>query len=631
MTWRSPMCMRASVLSLLLACPLAAFAALELWPSLATLALVPATLAGAALGLTLWNARRTARRGGRADVDTAAQSRVLLGAALAGGLFLAALVLLAGVEAGHAALVELTRAAPDTTAESTAPEVASEDAAERRQRTRPLAHEAMDDMLDFVTEGSGSLVSDAEVLWVHAISPPCEDPVLYLRHLVLDRLAPEGIVASDRRAPARRLDADDGARDGWVQLGAAPAGVPVHTFTIEARPLTLAARGWTILPLPTPALSVALEPVRYSPDGPAVVDGLQRRAFTYECTAGLVRTTRRELEQRPCIAPGSAARGAAGRYLELPAESPALRVLARHARRATRGADTDVERVLALAAYLQAFDYSLESSGFRGVDALADFVERRRGHCTEFAGAAMVMLRLSGVPARVAVGFTASRAPDGGWVARERNAHAWLEVPFEGLGWLTFDPTPSIGRADGEVSRWTPLDDEPPPSLARAPHTSQWLAEVADAWGAWIAGDLGLAAALRSGADALPRGSALAALVLAAALAAATWLLRRRPGRPGGFDAETRPAGRPATVARDLHARLSADLREQGHPRPRSVTLASHAEALVQREHAPEMLPGLVQWAYRERYGPGLDATEIAAVQALTASASERMRAGYEG
>jgi transglutaminase-like putative cysteine protease len=617
---------RGLVSSLLALAPLAALAALELWPSLATLVLVPATLTGAAVGLTHWNARRTARRGGAADVDHCEPSRVPIGAALALGLFVATLVLMAGADAGHATFTRLTREAPAAESEDAANEAAA-DPADRAPGMRTAASDALDDMLDFVAEGSGSLVSDAEVLWVRSVSPAHEDPVIYLRHLVLDRLAPEGIVASNRRAPRTRRDADDGARDGWVHLGVAPEGVPVHTYSIEARPLTLGTRRWTILPLPTPALSVALEPVRYSSDGPSVYDGLQRGVFTYECNAALVRTTQRELEQRPCVAPGSIGPFDANeRYLVLPPDSPALRVLALHARRATRGADNDVERVLAIAATLQAFDYSLESSGFRGVDALADFVERRRGHCTEFAGAAMVMLRLVGVPARVAVGFMATRAPHGGWVARERNAHAWLEVPFEGLGWLTFDPTPSVGRADGAAGRWTPLSDEPAANSPEGAEPASWLDDAADAWGAWRAGDLGLAAALRGLADALPAGWVVALLVLSAA-AATVWLGLRRRGPSGVTGERASAANRRPACASDLHARLSAELRAHGQPRPRAVTLASHAAALVCQERAPEMLPDLVQWAYQERYGPGLDETESAAAEALTASASERLRA----
>ena len=77
---------------------------------------------------------------------------------------------------------------------------------------------------------------------------------------------------------------------------------------------------------------------------------------------------------------------------------------------------------------------------------LVDFVESTRaGYCQHFAGAMAVMLRLLGIPARVAVGFTAGTWKGGVWTVTDEQAHAWVEVWFAGYGWLTFDPTPDRG------------------------------------------------------------------------------------------------------------------------------------------------------------------------------------------
>ncbi len=51
------------------------------------------------------------------------------------------------------------------------------------------------------------------------------------------------------------------------------------------------------------------------------------------------------------------------------------------------------------------------------------------------------MLRMLGVPARVAVGFTSGSPDDGTWVVTDHDAHAWVEVYFPGYGWIDFDPT----------------------------------------------------------------------------------------------------------------------------------------------------------------------------------------------
>jgi hypothetical protein len=55
------------------------------------------------------------------------------------------------------------------------------------------------------------------------------------------------------------------------------------------------------------------------------------------------------------------------------------------------------------------------------------------------------MLRLIGIPARVAVGFTAGKWKAGIWTVTDHQAHAWVEAWFAGYGWLAFDPTPGRG------------------------------------------------------------------------------------------------------------------------------------------------------------------------------------------
>jgi len=84
-------------------------------------------------------------------------------------------------------------------------------------------------------------------------------------------------------------------------------------------------------------------------------------------------------------------------------------------------------------------------------EAVAAFVLReRRGICAEFAAAMAVLLRLAGVPARVATGYrTSERLPDGGFVVRTRHAHAWVEVPIAGGGWVPYDPTPAAATPAG--------------------------------------------------------------------------------------------------------------------------------------------------------------------------------------
>lgn len=78
------------------------------------------------------------------------------------------------------------------------------------------------------------------------------------------------------------------------------------------------------------------------------------------------------------------------------------------------------------------------------------------GFCNYYASAEVVLLRLAGVPARLAVGYGAGERQPGTntHLVYERNAHAWPEVYFPGLGWVEFEPTVSedpIRRPLGET------------------------------------------------------------------------------------------------------------------------------------------------------------------------------------
>ncbi|MCL2046311.1 MAG: hypothetical protein FWG88_07980 [Oscillospiraceae bacterium] len=72
----------------------------------------------------------------------------------------------------------------------------------------------------------------------------------------------------------------------------------------------------------------------------------------------------------------------------------------------------------------------------------------RRGYCIHFATAAALMLRSLDVPARLASGYLVTIGDeDVGNVVTitDRNAHAWVEVYYENIGWLPLEATPSSG------------------------------------------------------------------------------------------------------------------------------------------------------------------------------------------
>jgi protein-glutamine gamma-glutamyltransferase len=83
---------------------------------------------------------------------------------------------------------------------------------------------------------------------------------------------------------------------------------------------------------------------------------------------------------------------------------------------------------------------------------LATFLFKdKKGYCQQFSGSMALLLRMGGVPARVAAGFTAGNLnrTTGQWDVTDIDAHAWVEVWFPHYGWVRFDPTPTVAPARG--------------------------------------------------------------------------------------------------------------------------------------------------------------------------------------
>lgn len=90
----------------------------------------------------------------------------------------------------------------------------------------------------------------------------------------------------------------------------------------------------------------------------------------------------------------------------------------------------------------------------RGEDAASFFVlDRQRGACDLFATSLAVMCRLAGVPARVATGFQIGEydLEERAFIPQQRDAHAWAEVYFTGVGWVPFDVSAEEAERERET------------------------------------------------------------------------------------------------------------------------------------------------------------------------------------
>lgn len=105
-------------------------------------------------------------------------------------------------------------------------------------------------------------------------------------------------------------------------------------------------------------------------------------------------------------------------------------------------------RVQAVLQHLRTGDYlyTLEP-GLYGRDSADEFwFDRKLGFCEHIAAAFVIVMRASGIPARVVTGYQGGERNtlDNFWTVRQSDAHAWAEVWLAGRGWVRVDPTAAV-------------------------------------------------------------------------------------------------------------------------------------------------------------------------------------------
>lgn len=99
------------------------------------------------------------------------------------------------------------------------------------------------------------------------------------------------------------------------------------------------------------------------------------------------------------------------------------------------------------------------------------------GDQEQYAALMALMVRSIGIPARVVVGFVPSGPAAGEVALQGRDLTAWVEVPFEGFGWVAFDPSPPADKplTDSQERAQTERREvavEVPPALPQVPPDS---------------------------------------------------------------------------------------------------------------------------------------------------------------
>lgn len=164
---------------------------------------------------------------------------------------------------------------------------------------------------------------------------------------------------------------------------------------------------------------------------------------------------------------------------EVPASIAAL------ARDSMADADSPFERVASLQTVLADQVYDVDTTPGHLLIQLASIAERTPmvGFDEQYAALMATTLRSAGIPARVAVGFIppeeelAALSSGETIDVFETDIEAWVEVPFEGQGWVAFDAGPPDSQTD-EIEDGTSeaqaesVSANPPPPVSSTTSTT---------------------------------------------------------------------------------------------------------------------------------------------------------------
>ncbi|MFI8171085.1 DUF3488 and DUF4129 domain-containing transglutaminase family protein [Streptomyces sp. NPDC085931] len=357
---------------------------------------------------------------------------------------------------------------------------------------------------------------------------------------------------------------------------------------------SISAAGWYAqdwLPMPYPPSGVRISGNwRYEPLGMTLVGdhGQNTRGLTYQVRSLDVQPTAEQL-----AAAGPAPEAIRRDFTELPDSLPSI--VARTARQVTADAADPYDQAVKLQDWFAVnggFEYDTQVQVGSGSEAIARFLRDKQGFCVHFSFAMAAMARSLGIPARVAVGFApGSPQADGTVSVGLRDAHAWPELYFEGVGWTRFEPTPNRGSIPPYTLPDTPgssVPDEvrPSQSTSAAPSAAPSASESCTPEQKKLDGGCGSEspqAALPTGGDGPPWYAflvwALAGLaVVALPLAPMLWRLRTRSVRLGAHGRSEADAA-PHTLA--VWQELTDTAWDFGIPPDESLTPRKAAARIV--------------------------------------------------
>jgi len=255
------------------------------------------------------------------------------------------------------------------------------------------------------------------------------------------------------------------AADGWVYVGEARRDQRLVSHSIETTvdmPSVLFSGG-----TPHRVRGLRSAAVRVDPLDSLQAQQVQYTGSSYTIQAmvpDLSEAALRRLTDRPSDLPSL--------YLSVPNSATAVHELAPQLD--TRE-ESPYEKAETVCQWLASHcTYDVAAPRVPATADVADYFlsKSHRGACDQFATAAALLCRAVGVPARLVIGYLLDeRDPlSGNYVARERHAHAWIEVYLSRCGWVPLDPTAGSSTGQARLGLFRQLTDDP-----RVLETLRWL------------------------------------------------------------------------------------------------------------------------------------------------------------
>jgi transglutaminase-like putative cysteine protease len=250
----------------------------------------------------------------------------------------------------------------------------------------------------------------------------------------------------DTYRPNQGWSLPDGPMPAGYPAGQTLPATPGDNGTGESRQIQIEPLNWVDVWLPVYGALRGLQGLNpgwfYDPASGAVFNERKQHVQPYTEVASLAEPSKDQLETArvsPTDVPAI--------YTQISGVDPRVVSLTQQI---TAGAATPFDKATAIWRYFTAengFTYDTSTAPATTSDALTDFLlNGKRGFCEQFASAMAIMMRVLDIPSRVAVGFTTGYADGANRMITSQDAHAWVEVYFGSLGWVSFDPTP---RSDG--------------------------------------------------------------------------------------------------------------------------------------------------------------------------------------